>query len=308
MSAEHQAGTSQGRRKGREPCAGVLELVLDSDGQPVFVTGGPPRTPFRGPGASTWLNPAFAVHHARSWQSLLVLGAMLPLGAAAAPDSAPGARMLDRYGDAMRGLAAAGLPFVAQVWGPMTLAAQQAGVDAYVSALAGSHDVFTLTAAGLDATLASTEVALASRPTALWVAEPLAALADPDTLAHVWLPAMRSVMASARAAGTDIVVHVSGAAEHVLESVVRLGVAGLSVTAGTPLETVREVLPEQIVVFGNLDSMRLLDQDAETLAEAARAMVREMRGRPFVLTPGSGLTPRVTVERLAAFVDAGVRG
>jgi uroporphyrinogen-III decarboxylase len=235
-----------------------------------------------------------------------VLGVMLPLEAAANPRGRTGSRLLATYRSTMRELTDAPLPFVAQVWGPMTMAATQVGLETYVESLAGGSSAFSFTTAGLDATLAASEAALEARPLVLWIAEPLAVLADPRALASVWVPAMRRLVADARAVGADPVIHVSGSATHALDSVKRAGVSGVSITADTPLAATREVLPEHTVVFGNLDSMRLGDRSEEWLREQGRLMAEEMRGRWFVATPGSAISERIPVSQIAAFAE-GVR-
>lgn len=253
------------------------------------------------------MNPAYALHHAESWGSPFVLGAMLPLEASAHPRERAGSHLLARYRAAMTQLGEAPLPLVAQVWGPMTMAATLAGLEAYVESLAGGKDAYTLTNLGLDVTLAVAEAALEARPLVLWIGEPLAALADPGVLLSTWLPVMRQLVARARAAGASPVVHVSGRATHVLDAVNRIGASGMSITAGTPLAEARAVLAPHVVVFGNLDSMRLLDRDEVWLREQGARMAEEMRGHPFVATPGSAVPGRIPVSRLAAFVE-GARG
>ncbi|MDF1541597.1 MAG: uroporphyrinogen decarboxylase family protein [Anaerosomatales bacterium] len=286
---------------------GLLDMVRAAPRQMVFVTGGPPATPFAGPGPSTWMNPEYALHHARSWESPCVLGAMLPLEAAARPLEGAGSRSVERYRSLMTELAGSSLPVVAQVWGPLTMAATIVGLEPFVESLAGSSEAYSHLERGLEATLAVTEAALETHPALLWIGEPLAALASPQSLSAVWLPAMRQLLARSRAAGADPVVHVSGPATHVLDAVNRTGAGGMSITADTPLATAREKLSSHIVVFGNLDSMRLLDREEEWLREQGAQMAEEMRGRPFIATPGSAVPERIPVSRLAAFVE-GARG
>jgi uroporphyrinogen-III decarboxylase len=252
------------------------------------------------------MNPTYALHHAESWGSPFVLGAMLPLKASADPLGRAASRLLTRYRSVMAELAEAPLPLVAQVWGPMTMAATLAGLETYIESLAGGKDAYTLTSRGLDMTLIVAQAALEARPLVLWIAEPLAALADPGALASTWLPIMRQLIARARAAGADPVVHVSGAATHVLDVANRAGVSGVSITADTPLAEARAALSPHVVVFGNLDSMRLLDRDEAWLREQGARMADEMQGRPFVATPGSAIPERIPVSKLAAFVE-GVR-
>lgn len=287
--------------------AGLLDMVRAAPQQMVFVTGGPPVTPYAGPASPTWTNPEYALHHARSWESPFVLGAMLPLEAAARPFEGAGLRAVSRYQSLMAELADSSLPVVAQVWGPLTMAATIVGLEPFVESLAGSSEVYSHTSRGLDATLAVTEAVLETRPALLWIGEPLAALASPESLSAIWLPAMRQLLARSRAAGADPVVHVSGAAVHVLDAVSRAAPAGMSITADTPLAIARAKLPAHMVVFGNLDSMRLLDRDEEWLRSQGARMAEEMRGHPFIATPGSAVPERIPVSKLAAFVE-GARG
>lgn len=282
----------------------MADLVREHARQPVFVTGGPPRTPFKGPGVPRWTNPTYALHHARSWGSLLTQGPMVPLKAAARPESRGAAHLHERLAESLAELAASCYPFIAQIWGPMTLGATLAGTERYLTSLRDPSEAAAWTEAGLEASLLAAEVALGARPMALWIAEPMAAIVDPATLESLWPLAMRRLVARARVGGADPVVHVSGSAAHVLGIAARLGVSGISITADTPLSAAVDHLPPHVVVFGNLDSMRLLDRDEVWLAAAARSMSAEMRGRLFVTTPGSAVPRDVMVDRLAAFVDA----
>ncbi len=274
-------------------------------GQPVFVTGGPARTPFTGKGPSRFSNPAYALHHARSWESPFALGSMPPLHTAGYPHTPAAVRVLERHHRALSTLAEGPLPAIAQVWGPMTLAAEQTGLEEALLLFSRGSDPAVAMAAGLEATLVAARRALATRPLVLWIGEPLPVLVDPGTLERTWLAPMRTLIALARNAGAEPVIHMSGTATHVLPIIERTGASGVSITAGTPLSAARELLGEHMVVFGNLDSMRLLDRDSGWLAEQARSMVATMRDRPFVLTPGSALPDRMPVEKLVAFVDAG---
>ena len=286
---------------------GLAQYVSSLAEQPVFVPGGPPMTPFAGTGPLTFFNPAYALHHARSWDSTFALGPILPLETAASPESDGARKLRGSVGEAVARLAEGPLPVVAQVWGPLTMAAKVAGTEEFLTATRRTAEAFALVDEGLERSLLLAGEVLAPRPHVLWIAEPLAAIMDPPSLAALWPDCMRRLVALARGAGSDPVVHVSGPATHALPAVATLGVSGMSITADTPLATARELLPPHLVVFGNLDSMRLIDRDAAWLTEAGRSMAAAMRGHAYVATPGSAIPPQTPLENLAAFVD-GVRG
>ncbi|MBE0476115.1 MAG: hypothetical protein IBX62_03340, partial [Coriobacteriia bacterium] len=296
----------------KEIRGGLAHLVRP--GAPaVFVTGGPPARPFPGPGPVTFSNPAFALHHARSWGSPFVLGWMPPLHTLAHPgDDAPRS-VIERWLEGLAELSAGGVPPAVQVWGPLTLAAEREGTAEVLRlAIEDAHAAEQAIAAGLRAVMdvlprALARARVATPPVLAWVAEPMVALLDPERLQRLWLPVLRRVTATASSAGAEVVVHASGRALHAVPVAALAGVGGISVGSGTPLAAAGDALPAGAVVFGNLDSMRLLDWDEARLREAGAAMAREMPGRRWVGTPGSAVSADTPVGALEAF-RSGVLG
>ena len=280
----------------------LADIVRSSEAPPVFVTGGPARTPFDGPGGPGWANPAFAVHHMRSWASSLALGWMPPL---APPEDERAKRAEEVWERVLGGLAESDEPFVAQMWGPLTLAGQVLGLHALLEYVArDAARVDHAVAEVMPGALARVGTALGQHAAVVLVAEPMATVLGPEDSRRLLLAPMRQLMAAVHAGGADGLLHASGRVKHALPVLGETGARGFSITGGPSLVEAFELLPSGTVVLGNLASMRLLEWDERRLAEEARAMARDARGRLWIATPGSAVPSATPVERLAAFVDA----
>jgi uroporphyrinogen decarboxylase len=71
-----------------------------------------------------------------------------------------------------------------------------------------------------------------------------------------------------------------------------------------PLSEARRIVPGHIALQGNLAPALLREGTPETVAEAARAVLEAMRGRPgHIFNLGHGLTPDARLENIAAVVE-----
>jgi uroporphyrinogen decarboxylase len=71
-----------------------------------------------------------------------------------------------------------------------------------------------------------------------------------------------------------------------------------------PLAEARRIVPGHIALQGNLAPALLREGTPETVAEAARAVLEAMRGRPgHIFNLGHGLTPDARLENIAAVVE-----
>jgi uroporphyrinogen decarboxylase len=71
-----------------------------------------------------------------------------------------------------------------------------------------------------------------------------------------------------------------------------------------PLSEARRLLPATVALQGNLAPALLREGTPESVAEAARALLRAMRGRPgHIFNLGHGLTPDARLENIEAVVE-----
>ncbi len=87
------------------------------------------------------------------------------------------------------------------------------------------------------------------------------------------------------------------------QELVATGAPVLGVDWNIRLADVRERLPRQVAVQGNLDPF-LLTTDPKTVAEATSRILREMAGRPgHVFNLGHGVPPNAKLENIKSLVD-----
>lgn len=80
------------------------------------------------------------------------------------------------------------------------------------------------------------------------------------------------------------------------------GVDGLGVDTGSDIGVVASMLPPHVAVQGNLDPLALVAGGA-SMRQETDAILRAMRGRPFVFNLGHGIVPQTPPENVAALLE-----
>ncbi len=80
------------------------------------------------------------------------------------------------------------------------------------------------------------------------------------------------------------------------------GVDGVGVDTGSDIGAVAAMLPARVAVQGNVDPLALVAGGAAMTAEAA-AVLRAMRGRPFIFNLGHGIVPQTRLDHVAALLE-----
>ena len=80
------------------------------------------------------------------------------------------------------------------------------------------------------------------------------------------------------------------------------GIDGVSVDTSTPIELVREIIPEKCVVQGNLDPLLLLHDKEGACREVARLM-EVMEGKRFIMNLGHGVIKETPPEHVQAIAE-----
>ena len=86
----------------------------------------------------------------------------------------------------------------------------------------------------------------------------------------------------------------------------RTGIEGLAVDTVTSMPALRSLVGDRVALQGNLDPM-LMVLGGSALSDAARRIVDEMRGTPFVFNLGHGITPDANPAHVDQLLEA-VRG
>ena len=100
---------------------------------------------------------------------------------------------------------------------------------------------------------------------------------------------------------TPIIGFPKGAGHLIGDYVRKTDVDGVGVDYATDLESVLKAVPENIVIQGNLDPIRLISGGEDMLAEA-RKILAVMKGRKHIFNLGHGFQPETPVEHVEALV------
>ncbi|MBN2309630.1 MAG: uroporphyrinogen decarboxylase family protein [Candidatus Hydrogenedentes bacterium] len=142
------------------------------------------------------------------------------------------------------------------------------------------------------------------------ILEPSAVMLSPALFEQFSASYVRHLTDSFKYSGTQIVYHTCGNTMHVVEKMVGAGVAGISLDspeAGVDLPAVAKVVPESVVVIGNINpATTVLNGTPEQLRDEVNALLKAMDPFPnFVLSTGCDLPQETPPENILAFMRAG---
>lgn len=135
----------------------------------------------------------------------------------------------------------------------------------------------------------------------LCILDPTAVILSPQAYVEF---AGNSVENVVRRLDTRVVLHVCGNCTHLLESMCRTGVQGVSLGAMVDLSEASRRIPPEVVIFGNLDPVRtLLQGDRRKVRQEAESAIRRMDGQEnFILSSGCDLPAETPIENIVEMV------
>ncbi|MGC9398879.1 MAG: uroporphyrinogen decarboxylase family protein [Anaerolineae bacterium] len=103
------------------------------------------------------------------------------------------------------------------------------------------------------------------------------------------------------------ILHICGDTKHLVEAMCETGVQGLSLDAPLDFPATIERMPENVVLIGNVDPVRVMvNETPDNVREAVRALVENMAPYPnFILSTGCDLPPETPLANIQAFMEAG---
>jgi uroporphyrinogen decarboxylase len=127
-------------------------------------------------------------------------------------------------------------------------------------------------------------------------------LLHPDDFDQYALPYARRIFERVNETGAPTIYYVHGGPA-LLESQANAGCTTVGVDWRLRLSDVRQRIPENLAIQGNLDPLTLLAEPS-VVAERTRAMLGEMEGRNgYIVNLGHGVIPQTPIESVAAFVE-----
>lgn len=106
---------------------------------------------------------------------------------------------------------------------------------------------------------------------------------------------------------SPLILHICGDTTHLLEKMSRIGAIGLSLDSLVDLKEASEIVPEDVVLIGNLDPVKVfLQSNPEEVAKATRDLLNRMKGvSNFILSSGCDLPIDTPLENIEAFIQEG---
>lgn len=101
------------------------------------------------------------------------------------------------------------------------------------------------------------------------------------------------------------ILHICGNSTHIIPGMCETGAQGLSLDSDVDLPKAMELLPEDVVMIGNLDPVACVAHStAEEVREASRQLLDSMSKYPnFIFSTGCDLPPETPLENIAAMVE-----
>jgi len=104
-----------------------------------------------------------------------------------------------------------------------------------------------------------------------------------------------------------LILHICGNSTHLLKKMSNIGAFGLSLDSPVNLREASNIIPNSVVLIGNLDPVGIfLQSTPEQVAKATMDLLGQMEGiKNFILSSGCDLPAVTPLENIEAFVKAG---
>jgi uroporphyrinogen decarboxylase len=193
-------------------------------------------------------------------------------------------------------------PMAISIEGPFTLAAQLAGVEDLARAIIADPDFVKLL---LDFTAGAVKryAQAVSRAGAdlVSIAEPTSIILSPQQFKTFVVPGLQRVFRDLTAWK---VLHICGDTSHLLDLILSCGMEGLSLDQVMDIPAVMKKIPENIVVFGNIDPLEvMLEMDSAGVARKTADLLRAVESYPnFIMSTGCDCVLETPFENLETLV------
>lgn len=196
------------------------------------------------------------------------------------------------------------LPKTAAAVGPFTLAAELMGVEIIsrkiIKEPALVHEVMEYS---LQVVQRYYNELIKAGADVIGIAEPTCSLLSAKAFENVVLPYEQRLTKDLPVPST---IHICGRAGHLVELMCKTGVTGISVDSPTNISKIKDKVPRDIIILGNLAPVEvLMMKKPEEVRQAVLNMLKEMEGVPnFGLLSGCDLPVGTPMENVEAMINA----
>jgi uroporphyrinogen decarboxylase len=195
------------------------------------------------------------------------------------------------------------IPIGAYVIGPFTLAGLMMGATNIAMATVDSPDVVGATVNFCEQVVIQYAKALQEAGAqAICILDPTAVILSPKAF---WQFAGRSLENVIRHLNKPTILHVCGNTNHLIEQFCDTGVQGLSLDYAVSLPELAPKVPEDIVLIGNVDPVRVMLQGTRgDVVKATTELMEAMQDYPnFLVSTGCDLPAETPMENIIALVE-----
>lgn len=219
------------------------------------------------------------------------------------PDPMAGGRMLINIQSVQALAASSDKPLAISIEGPFTLAGQLAGIEHLARAVIADPD-FALNLLDFTARVVKQYAKAVSKAGAdlISIAEPSSIILSPEQFKQFVVPGVRQIFHDLDAWK---MMHICGDTSLLLEEILSCRIEGLSLDQVMNIPLMMKIIPEDIVVFGNIDPLKvMLEMDAKGVAKETSSLLSAVDDYPnFIMSTGCDCVLETPFENLKAMVD-----
>ncbi len=196
------------------------------------------------------------------------------------------------------------LPKTAAAVGPFTLAAELMGVDIITRKIIKEpplvHEVMEYS---LQVVQRYYMELIKAGADVIGIAEPTCSLLSAKAFESMVLPYLQRLTKSTPVPST---IHICGRAGHLVELMCKTGVTGISLDSPTDITKIKDKVPPDIIILGNIAPVEvLMMKKPQEVREAVLNMLKVMEGVPnFGLLSGCDLPVGTPMENVEAMINA----
>ncbi len=193
----------------------------------------------------------------------------------------------------------------AYVIGPFTLAGLMMGATELAIATIERRDLVHAAATlATEVIIPYGQALVAAGADTVCILEPTATFISPHAFDEFSGHYVRQIF---EALDTIGILHICGDTQHLIEPMCATGAQGLSLDAPLDFPAAIAQMPEDVVLIGNLDPVRVMTNGSPAEVRAAtHKLLEDMAPYPnFILSTGCDLPPETPLDNIAAFMEAG---
>lgn len=197
-------------------------------------------------------------------------------------------------------------PEMISLMGPFTLAAELAGVENLCRATVKSPDfVDAIVEYCTEAILVFIQAAIDNGAQVIQISEPTGGILSPASFRRYIGPKLTNIHDSIHRAGAASVLHICGKTYKLLAEMLSCGAQALSLDQIMDLGNVAKIIPEDIIIIGNIDPVGVLYEGSPDLVKmTTKKLLSDMKDYPnFIAAPGCDLVIGSPIENIEAFID-----